>query len=169
MGRRRKYYNREEIVARLRQPGAPSVGVLSEETGVPKATLYAWLRLAGGRIPPAGDFTSSIGHMKKSKGRKRSPSQKLKLLAKSLDLQGEDLMRFCKENDLVLSEVLAWRDQALSGLEVAGAPEGPVPKERVSELEKELARKEKALAELSTLLHPCSVRELLEVGFSPSG
>jgi hypothetical protein len=42
VGRRRKYANREEIVARLRQPGAPSIGVLSEETGVPKATLYAW-------------------------------------------------------------------------------------------------------------------------------
>lgn len=152
MGRRRKYSNRDEIVARLRQPGAPSVGVLSEETGVPKATLYAWLRLAGGRPSPADEFTLSPGHMKKSKGKKRSPSQKLKLLAKSLDLQGEDLMRFCKENDLVLSEVLAWRDQALSGLEVAGAPEGPVPKERVTELEKELARKEKALAELSALL-----------------
>jgi hypothetical protein len=30
---------------------------------------------------------------------------------------------------------------------VANTPEGPVPKERVTELEKELARKEKALAE----------------------
>jgi hypothetical protein len=90
--------------------------------------------------------------MKKSKGKKRSPSQKLKLLAKSLDLQGDQLTAFCKDNDLVLSEVLAWRDQALAGLEVANSPEGPVPKERVSDLEKELARKEKALAELSALL-----------------
>lgn len=152
MGRRRKYANREEIVARLRQPGAPSIGVLSEETGVPKATLYAWLRLAGGRPPQVGESTLSTGHMKKSKGKKRSPSQKLKLLAKSLDLQGDQLTAFCKENELVLSEVLAWRDQALSGLEVANSPEGPVPKERVTELEKELARKEKALAELSALL-----------------
>ena len=34
MGRRLKYQNRDEVVARMRQPGAPSIGVLSEETGV---------------------------------------------------------------------------------------------------------------------------------------
>jgi transposase-like protein len=34
---------REEILHRLRQPGAPSVAVIAEETGIPKATLYYWL------------------------------------------------------------------------------------------------------------------------------
>lgn len=150
MGRRLKYQNRDEVVARMRQPGAPSIGVLSEETGVPKATLYAWLRLAGGRSAGSADEDIQMG--KKSKGKKRSPSQKLKLLAKSIELEGEALTRFCKENDFLLSEVMAWRDQALSGLETADSPKGLVPKEQVQDLEKELARKEKALAELSALL-----------------
>jgi hypothetical protein len=66
MGRRLKYQNRDEVVARMRQPGAPSIGVLSEETGVPKATLYAWLRLAGGRS--ASESVEGL-HMGKSKGR----------------------------------------------------------------------------------------------------
>ena len=149
MGRRLKYQNREQVVARMRQPGAPSIGVLSEETGVPKATLYAWLRLAGGR---SASETAEVLHMGKSKGRKRSPTQKLKLLAKSLELEGEALARFCKENDFLLSEAMAWRDQALSGLETADSPQGLVPREQVTGLEKELARKEKALAELSALL-----------------
>lgn len=149
MGRRLKYQNREEVVARLRQPGAPSIGVLSEETGVPKATLYAWLRLAGGRS--AGESVEVL-HMGKSKGRKRSPTQKLKLLAKSLELEGEALTRFCKDNGFLLSEAMAWRDQALSGLETADSPQGLVPREQVKDLEKELARKDKALAELSALL-----------------
>lgn len=149
MGRRSKYSNRDEVVARLRQPGAPSIGVISEETGVPKATLYAWIRLAGGRS--AGGI-NGIVHMGKSAGRKRSPTQKLKLLAKSLELEGEALTRFCKENGFLLSEAMAWRDQALSGLETADSPQGLVPREQVRDLEKELARKEKALAELSALL-----------------
>jgi len=32
---RRKYHNRVEVVHRLNQPGAPSIAVLSEETGIP--------------------------------------------------------------------------------------------------------------------------------------
>lgn len=149
MGRRLKYQNREEVVARMRQPGAPSIGVLSEETGVPKATLYAWLRLAGGRS--AAGAVEDI-HMGKSKGRRRSPTQKLKLLAKSLELEGEALTQFCRDNQFLLSEAMAWRDQALSGLETADSPHGLVPREQVKDLEKELARKDKALAELSALL-----------------
>lgn len=150
MGRRLKYHNREEVVARMRQPGAPSIGVLSEETGVPKATLYAWLRLAGGRSAGFADEDVKMG--KKTKGKKRSPSQKLKLLAKSLELDGEALTRFCRDNNVLLSEAMAWRDQALSGLETADSPQGLVPREQVKDLEKELARKDKALAELSALL-----------------
>jgi transposase-like protein len=34
---------REEILHRLRQPGAPSVAVIAGETGIPRATLYYWL------------------------------------------------------------------------------------------------------------------------------
>ena len=149
MGRRLKYQNRDEVVARMRQPGAPSIGVLSEETGVPKATLYAWLRLAGGRS--AGESVEGL-HMGKSKRRKRSPTQKLKLLAKTLEQEGEALASFSKENEFLLSESMALRDQALSGLETADSPQGLVPREQVQDLEKELARKEKALAELSALL-----------------
>jgi transposase len=149
MGRRLKYQNREEVVARMRQPGAPSIGVLSEETGVPKATLYAWLRLSGGSsVTGAAEDI----HMGKSKGRKRSPTQKLKLLAKSLELEGEALTQFCRDNQFLLSEVMAWRDHALSGLETADSPQGLVPREQVTDLEKELARKDKALAEISALL-----------------
>jgi transposase-like protein len=90
--------------------------------------------------------------MSKSKGKKRSPSQKLKLLAKSLELEGDALTRFCRDNQFLLSEVMAWRDQALSGLETADSPRGLVPRELVQSLEKDLARKEKALAEISALL-----------------
>lgn len=149
MSRRLKYQNRDEVVARMRQPGAPSIGVLSEETGVPKATLYAWLRLAGGRS--AGE-SSEVLHMGKTKGRKRSPTQKLKLLAKSLELEGEALTQFCRDNQFLLSEAMAWRDQPLSGSETADSPHGLVPREQVKDLEKELARKDKALAEISALL-----------------
>ena len=149
MGRGQKYLNREEVVARMRQPGAPSIGVLSEETGVPKATLYAWLRISGGR---SVGRVAEVIHMGKSKGRKRSPTQKLRLLSKSLDLEGEALTQFCRDNAFLLSEALAWRDQALSGLETADSPHGLVPLEQVQDLVKELARKDKALAEISALL-----------------
>ncbi len=116
---------------------------------MPKATLYAWLRLAGGRS--VGGAVKEI-HMGKSKGRKRSPTQKLKLLAKSIELEGEALTEFCRVNQFLLSEAMAWRDQALSGLEMADSPRGLVPREQLQDLEKELTRKNSVLAELSALL-----------------
>lgn len=150
MGRRIKYQGRDAIVARMRQAGSPSIGVISEETGVPKATLYAWLRMAGGRYSEVVKEGLYMG--KKANGKQRSPNQKLLLLAKSIELQGEELTEFCKANGIMLSEAIAWRDQALSGLEIADSPSGLVPRERLKDLEKDLARKEKALAELSALL-----------------
>jgi len=60
---------REEILQRLRQPGAPSVAVISEETGVPKATLYYWLS----RRPHGGTLgiSSQEGHLGKVQPHRR--------------------------------------------------------------------------------------------------
>ena len=40
---RKKHPQKDTLLYRLVQPGAPSVASLSEETGISKPTLYAWL------------------------------------------------------------------------------------------------------------------------------
>jgi transposase-like protein len=147
---RKKQPLKDEVVQRLRQPGAPSVSVISEETNIPKPTIYSWI---------SGDSTAKLGHeplkgnmLMTKKKKKRSPSQKLQLIAASMSLQGEALQTYCSSNGVTLEELTSWRDQALSGIELIGQPDGVVPKKQVDGLEKELNRKNAALAEASALI-----------------
>jgi len=147
--------NRPEIVHRLQQPDAPSVATMSEETGIPKGTLYYWLS----RSTPAGTApsTSHQGNpgMRK-RGKPRSPSTKLRLVAESMALKGDALRTWCQEHGVTVDELLSWRDLALSGIEEStGAQSGVSRSEletHVGELEKEIRRKNDALAEATALL-----------------
>ena len=146
---------REEIMHRMHQPGAPSVGVISEETGIPKGTLYGWLS----RRPPVGTSGTSsqegnLGMRKRSKH--RSPSVKLRLVSESMELTGDALLTWCHRNGVMLDELLGWRDLALSGIEDADGSTtvyGRAELEaEVRKLEKEVRRKNDALAEAAALL-----------------
>jgi transposase-like protein len=151
---RQKYHNRVELVHRLSQPGAPSIAVISEESGVPKATLYAWLasERRSGRTDPISK--GSLLMTKRSKA--RSPSIKFALVADSRKLQGDALVAFCNEKGVTVEELLSWRDLALSGIEVADRDGlGGTRKEhdkKVADLEAELRRKNDALAEAAALI-----------------
>jgi transposase-like protein len=151
---RKKYHNRAELVHRLNQPGAPSIAVLSEESGVPKATLYAWLASERRSGPVDPDSKGDLLMSKRSKA--RSPSVKFALLGESHGLQGDALVAFCNEKGVTVEELLSWRDLALSGIEVADRDGlGLTRKEhdqKVTDLEAELRRKNDALAEAAALI-----------------
>jgi transposase-like protein len=151
---RQKYQNRQEIVHRLSQPGSPSIAVISEETGVPKATLYAWLSSERRLSRPDQPGKTSLAMTKRSK--LRSPSVKLTLLGESHGLQGDTLKEFCNKKGVLVEQLLSWRDLALSGIELADRDGlGGTRKEhdqKITELETELRRKNDALAEAAALL-----------------
>lgn len=86
----------------------------------------------------------------------RTPSTKLRLVSESMALQGDALRTWCKEHGVTVDELLSWRDLALSGIEEStGAQSGVSRSEletHVGELEKEIRRKNDALAEATALL-----------------
>ncbi len=152
---RQKYHNREELVHRMNQPGSPSIRVLSEESGVPKATLYAWLysdrRL---RQQQPSEPKEPLAMTKRIKP--RSPSVKLELVADSRHLQGAELEAFCHRSGVTVGELLSWRDLALSGIEMADRDGlGMTRKghdDEMAALKADLRRKNEALAEAAALL-----------------
>ncbi len=152
---RQKYHNREEMVHRMNQPGSPSIRVLSEESGVPKATLYAWLYSdQRSRRQQPSEPKEPLAMTKRIKP--RTPSVKLELVADSRQLQGADLEAFCHRNGVTVGELLSWRDLALSGIELAdrdglGATRKDHDTEMAS-LKADLHRKNQALAEAAALL-----------------
>jgi transposase-like protein len=151
---RKNHPNRQEIIDRLNQPGSPSISVISEETGVPKATLYVWL--SRDRRSSQKDPLRKVTLSMTKRHKPRSPSSKFAMLGESHNLNGEALQSFCNEKGVTVNELLSWRDLALSGIELADRNGlGATRKDHdqiVANLEKELRRKTDALAEAAAIL-----------------
>jgi hypothetical protein len=94
---------------------------------------------------------------KKTKKQKRpadrTPDEKLALVLEASRLGDEELGEFLRRNGLHEADLSRWRGEALSGLgnRRQANPRGTEVK-RIRELEKELRRKDKALAEAAALL-----------------
>ncbi len=149
---------KEAMVRRMTSPGRPPTVDLAEEVGVHPSTLSRWVREAG-----------SLGDMSKKKikgtGRRpddRTPQEKLQLILEASLLTDEELGAFLREKGLHESQLERWQREAEEGLD----NESPVVKgkrtpeaRRIRELEKELQkrdkeilRKDKALAEAAALI-----------------
>lgn len=150
---RNPHPRRAEVLHRLSQPGAPSVGTLAEEVGVSKVTIYGWLQGARKRALLAASQEPLGGRQVASrKGRTRSPSEKLRLVQESESLQGDALASFLREHGTTAAELMTWRDLMLGGLERREDEVQSVSAERYDELLKELERKNAALAEAAAHL-----------------
>lgn len=150
---RKAHPRRDEVLHRLSQAGAPSVGVLAEEVGVSKVTIYGWLQGARKRALLAASQEPLGGRQVTSrKGRTRSPSEKLRLVNESESLKGDALAAFLRENGTTAAELMTWRDLMLGGLERREDETQTVSAERYDELLKELERKNAALAEAAAHL-----------------
>jgi transposase-like protein len=124
------------------------VSELSRESGVGLSTLYGW-RLQAQR-----------GEEGVSKRKKDglSAAQKLAMLGETAGLNEAELSEYCRKKGLYAEQVKSWRmqaEQAMGGATVsAKAHREALEGERKQRqgLERELRRKEKALAETAALL-----------------
>ncbi len=134
------------MVQRLAGPERATALQLSAETGVSQPTLSRWLRDA-----------SKVGRMssKKKNGAKRSGEDMFRIVAQAAQLSDEELGAFLRKEGVHEDTLAQWQEAATSGLADASKPKtrkaSPEAK-KLKELEKELRRKDKALAELSALM-----------------
>jgi hypothetical protein len=125
------------MVQRLTGKDAISARQLQKEVGVPQTTLSHWLEQAR-NLP-------RVSSPKKPKT--WSVDDKIRILAEAAKLTGEELATFLGDNGLRLAELEQWR----LSLDEEGRASKAVTN-RIRALERELARKEKALAEAAALL-----------------
>ena len=124
-------------MTRLIGKDAISARQLGQEIRVPQQTLSRWLEEARSlpRVPPPKKPNAS------------TVDEKIKILAGAATLTGEQLSAFLEQHGVGLAEFDQWRlaldDEGRSSKAVTN---------RIRGLERELARKEKALAEAATLL-----------------
>jgi hypothetical protein len=126
------------MVERLTGKSARSASALGRETGVRQQNLSRWLQEARS-LPTMAANTS--------RARVWTVEQKARVLADASKLGGEELTSYLEREGVKLADFERWR----IALEEDGA--GPLATtKRIRKLERELARKEKALAEAAALL-----------------
>lgn len=137
---------KETMVQKMTGPHARSATALAEEVGVPQTTLSRWL-LQYGTV----DTGSST--MKAKKQSNNWPAEKkLEALQEYEALKDEESRgRFLREHGLYSADIERWRREILEALKKKPNRADPRDKQ-IKQLEKELNRKEKALAETAALL-----------------
>lgn len=139
------------MVQRLSGPEGISATALSKEVGVSQATLSRWLRAASTVGAMGGGQDSQEGGGKTP--RQWSLEEKLRVLNEASGLSGEELGAFLRKEGLHTAQLDEWRRLAAEALAGARKRTKKSPEaRRVRELEKELLRKDRALAEVTALL-----------------
>lgn len=153
---------KQKMIQKLTGPYAISASALSKKVDVPQATLSKWLRKAG--IEPPFGFPNNhhekkvhIGHtMTAKRPEDWKPEEKLSIVLEAASLSDEQLGAFLRSKGLHETHLQQWRMQMLNGLGKIANPKktkrNSADTKRIRALEKELKRKDKALAETAALL-----------------
>jgi transposase len=134
---------KERIVGRLLPPESAALDVVSREVGVSVATLERW------RAQALADGAGSGG------GQRWTAAARLEAVIATAAMDEAARSAWCRERGLYAAELEAWKRDAIAGLgepRAASAVEARQDRRRVKELERELHRKDRALAETAALL-----------------
>jgi transposase len=130
---------KQKMIQRLTGKDAVSATQLARETGVAQQNLSRWLQEARS-LPIMADYL-------KPAVRVWSVEQKARVLADASELGGDELIAYLERAGVRLAEYEQWR----LALDEGGVASTSTSK-RIRQLERELTRKEKALAEAAALL-----------------
>jgi transposase-like protein len=139
---------KESILNKLSQSGL-SVRKFAEQEGINLSTLYSWQKQFN---------TSGLKVSKVSSTDKWSSEEKFAAVLETSVLSEIELSEYCRVKGLYPEQIKAWKQACIAGnttkanKRVKQTPEQKADKKRIKELERELRRKEKALAETAALL-----------------
>jgi len=137
---------KEQVVRKLMPPHNQTVAALSRETGISEASLYNWkkqFRAKGFVVPKKSTHADQW-----------DAKAKLAAVIQTAAMNEAERSQYCREHGLYPEQIDAWRDAFESTDMGASANKAELSAERKKSraLEKELHRKEKALAEAAALL-----------------
>ena len=139
---------KEAILNKLSQSGL-SFRKFAEQEGINLSTLYSWQKQFN---------TSGLKVSKVSSSDKWSSEEKFAVVLETSTLSEIELSEYCRAKGLYPEQIRAWKQNFITGStakstkRVKQTPEQKADIKRIKELERELRRKEKALAETAALL-----------------
>jgi transposase-like protein len=143
------------MIRKLSMPGAMSANALARESGISQATLSQWL-LDAAKLDAMKRTTRKHDALDRpATPQDRTADERLQLMMEAARLSDEELGAFLREHGLHEAQLQEWRQAALDALAPRRShqtPETRQLKQRLAATERELRRKEKALAEAAALL-----------------
>ena len=147
---RYKAEQKQAIVARMMPQQNEAVAKINKETGITEATLYKWRKeaRAAGNATPGNCQTSD----------KWSSQDKFLVVMETFTMNETELADYCRRKGLYREQIEAWKEVCLQAngqaFDQAKQLNGQLKEEkkRAKSLEKDLQKKEKALAEAAALL-----------------
>ena len=141
---------KQSVIAQMMPPQNKAISQLVRETGVGEATLHKWRKGArkNGFAAPADGQTAE----------RWSTQDKFLIVVETAAMNEAELADYCRSHGLFVEQVQEWRDacmQANGGVaKESGRYQQELRQEKklTKQLEKELRRKEAALAEAAALL-----------------
>jgi transposase-like protein len=141
---------KEAVIKQMMPPHNKSISELSQKEGISSATLFKWrnqARYAGQVLPDA-----------QRQGDAWSTRDKFNAVVQCAALSQVEVAQYCRERGLYVEQIEQWREscekandwQRQSTAQIRQAERAA--KDQIKQLERELTRKEKALAETAALL-----------------
>lgn len=148
------YYPEERkaaVLSKLLPPHNRSVPEIAKAEGISEATLYNWLKQARQQgVPVPGSLSNTSEEW--------SGEAKFAVVIETAALNAGELSEYCRAKGLYPEQVSRWRQACIEGAasqesrDQAVAGQLKTAKQQIRALEKDLRRKEKALAESAALL-----------------
>ena len=148
MGQQRTEEFRRAAVLKFHSRGSRTVEEVARVLGVSSWSLYQWSKRYG----------NAEGMKQQRKPAERSAQEKLKAVIEFEGLQGDKQGEYLRREGLHSGHIAGWKKRMEAGLERGGGlsaasrTERVQDKQKIKELEKELQRKDRALAETAALL-----------------
>ena len=136
------------MVKRMTGRSAVSAASLAEENGVSQSTLSRWMKAASKVTDVSREHTP-----KPKRLQDWTPLEKLKAVAEADDLEASELGAYLRRKGLHAQQLEAWREAATAALASSGGKRRRTAEQKqIRSLERDLNRKDRALAETTALL-----------------
>lgn len=142
---------KSNILKQLLPPSNLTIKELSEKEGIPEGTLYTWRHryISKGTVMPSNRSSSADSW---------SAEQKLAVVVETYSMNTEELNEYCRSKGFYSDQIKSWKKACLAGYSTmtnskkVETDKAKQSRKKIRSLEKELHRKEKALAEAAALL-----------------
>jgi len=138
---------KDSIIAKMLPPQNISVPLLAKETGIPTGTLYSWQHKARGR----SDSKTVAGNTPSNK-------ERFTIILETASLNEIELGEYCRQRGIYPEHIKNWKDNFIHDsassekMSKTQRQQAQQQSKTIQQLQSELRRKDKALAEAAALL-----------------